>query len=59
MYLPPNIEKVIETIENAGFEAYAVGGCVRDYLMGITPDDYDVATSANPDTIKLLFERLQ
>ena len=57
MYLPPNIEKVIETIESAGFEAYAVGGCVRDYLMGISPDDYDVATSANPDTIKLLFER--
>ena len=57
MYLPPDIEKVIEIIEQSGFEAYVVGGCVRDYLMGISPDDYDIATSANPDTIKLLFEK--
>ena len=39
MYLPPDVEKIIDTLENAGFEAYAVGGCVRDYLMGIIPDD--------------------
>lgn len=57
MYLPDYVEKIINTLENAGFEAYAVGGCVRDYLMGITPDDYDVATSAKPDTIKLLFDK--
>lgn len=57
MYLPNYVEKIIETLEGAGFEAYAVGGCVRDYLMGITPDDYDITTSANPDTVKLLFDR--
>ena len=57
MYLPDYVEKIIDTLEVAGFEAYAVGGCVRDYLMGITPDDYDVTTSANPDTVKLLFEK--
>lgn len=57
MYLPDYVEKIINTLENAGFEAYAVGGCVRDYLMGIIPDDYDVTTSANPDTVKLLFDR--
>ena len=57
MYLPPDVEKIIDTLEGAGFEAYAVGGCVRDYLMGISPDDYDVATSANPETVKLLFDR--
>lgn len=57
MYLPDYVEKIIDTLESAGFEAYAVGGCVRDYLMGIVPDDYDVTTSANPDTVKLLFEK--
>ena len=57
MYLPDYVEKIIDTLEGAGFEAYAVGGCVRDYLMGIIPDDYDVTTSANPDTVKLLFEK--
>lgn len=39
----------MEKLENAGFEAYAVGGCVRDKLLGIAPEDWDIATSALPE----------
>ncbi len=46
-----NAEKLIQELENAGYEAYLVGGCVRDMLMGITPNDYDITTSAHPDKI--------
>ena len=48
IYLPPQVEYVINKLCCAGFEAYAVGGCVRDHLMGKTPGDYDVTTSASP-----------
>lgn len=46
-----NAEKLISELENAGYEAYLVGGCVRDMLMGITPNDYDITTNARPDII--------
>ena len=55
MELPFQIQEVIERLETAGFEAYVVGGCVRDYLMGITPHDFDVATSALPNEIERVF----
>lgn len=55
--LPSNVKKIIETLENAGFEAYAVGGCVRDSLLGRTPNDWDITTSANPYETKALFKR--
>jgi len=48
---------IIERLRGAGFEAYLVGGCVRDLLMGRRPDDYDVATSARPDEILALFPK--
>ena len=39
----------MEKLEKAGYEAYAVGGCVRDKLLGIAPEDWDIATSALPE----------
>ncbi|MCL2036006.1 MAG: HD domain-containing protein [Oscillospiraceae bacterium] len=52
MKLPDYVKKIIDALESAGYEAYAVGGCVRDSLLGLTPDDYDVTTSATPDEMK-------
>lgn len=49
--------KVIEQLENAGFEAYMVGGAVRDFLIGKIPQDIDVATSAAPEQVKKQFGR--
>ena len=46
MYLPESIQNCIDLLENAGFAAYAVGGCVRDACLGLTPHDYDLCTSA-------------
>lgn len=48
---------IIDTLEKAGFEAYLVGGCVRDLLMNIEPKDWDVTTNAKPDQIIKLFEK--
>ncbi len=53
--LPKHIEAICETLEQAGYAAYAVGGCVRDLLRGVCPHDYDVTTAALPETIKALF----
>ncbi|MBQ8203601.1 MAG: CCA tRNA nucleotidyltransferase [Clostridia bacterium] len=55
--IPQQINKIIKKLEYAGFEAYMVGGCVRDILMGLTPHDYDITTSALPHQIKELFEK--
>jgi poly(A) polymerase len=49
--------KVVEKIQSAGFEAYFVGGCVRDKLMDIEPKDYDIVTSATPEQVELLFNK--
>ena len=46
---------VVEQLEAAGYEAYVVGGCVRDALMGITPKDWDITTSARPEQVKAVF----
>ncbi len=53
--LPPEIKVVAETLENAGFEAYLVGGCVRDILLGKQPKDWDFTTDAHPEQIQELF----
>ena len=50
--IPTNIETVIEKLEQGGFEAYIVGGCIRDLLLGNAPKDYDITTSALPEEIK-------
>ncbi len=55
--IPPHVEKVCQTLENAGFSAFVVGGCVRDVLLSKTPHDYDVATAARPEMVKKLFLR--
>lgn len=55
--LPKDVENIIKTIEEAGFEAYAVGGCVRDSLLLREPDDWDITTSAKPEQIKALFRK--
>ncbi|MDF2463668.1 MAG: pcnB [Ramlibacter sp.] len=48
---------VVHTLKEAGFEAYIVGGAVRDLLVGLRPKDFDVATSATPEQVKSLFRR--
>ena len=55
--LPEKVEYIIETLQSAGHEAYAVGGCVRDCMMGREPKDWDVTTSADPYEVKDLFRR--
>lgn len=50
---------VVRTLQDAGHIAYFAGGCVRDRLMGRTPNDYDVATSARPEEVLALFPRSQ
>lgn len=55
--LPKEVEKIISTIENAGYTAWCVGGSVRDMLMGKTPDDFDIASSAPCEKIEDLFEK--
>lgn len=55
--LPEKVHRIIDTLEEAGYEAYAVGGCVRDSILGRTPDDWDITTSAKPEACKRLFPR--
>jgi tRNA nucleotidyltransferase (CCA-adding enzyme) len=55
--LPKEIESVISTLAQKGFEAYAVGGSVRDLLMGKEPKDWDVTTNAAPEQIQSIFPR--
>lgn len=55
MDLPPEVFTALSRLESAGYEAYVVGGCVRDALMGTTPDDYDICTSATPSEVEVVF----
>ena len=55
--LPEKVKYIINTIIKAGYEAYAVGGCIRDSILGRTPDDWDITTSATPYQVKELFRR--
>ena len=55
--LPEKVKFIISTIMEAGYEAYAVGGCVRDSILGRSPDDWDITTSAAPHQLKNLFKR--
>ena len=50
-------EKVVSRLQQAGFEAYVVGGAVRDLLLGIEPKDFDVATNARPEEVRKVFRR--
>lgn len=53
--LPKQINKILEMIEKSGEEAYLIGGCVRDAFLGISPQDFDITTSATPEQIKEIF----
>jgi tRNA nucleotidyltransferase (CCA-adding enzyme) len=55
--LPDNVKFIINKLQDAGFEAYAVGGCVRDVLLEKTPNDWDITTDASPYDVKPLFRR--
>ena len=54
--LPENVAHIITLLENAGYEAYVVGGCVRDSVMGFIPHDWDIATSAKPDEVTKILQ---
>ncbi len=55
--MPPSVREIIEVLERAGYEAYAVGGCVRDACLGREAHDWDLTTSAQPMEVKSLFRR--
>ena len=55
LYLPDYVRVCIDALEEAGFEAWAVGGCVRDACLGRTPNDYDICTNALPDETREVF----
>lgn len=57
MEIPKEVELVIEQLKKAGFEAYVVGGCVRDFLRKVEPEDWDVATNARPGEIQRVFPK--
>jgi tRNA nucleotidyltransferase/poly(A) polymerase len=53
--VPREVKNIIEGLQGAGFEAYVVGGCVRDFLLKKEPKDWDVATNATPEQIQKVF----
>ena len=55
--MPNDVEFIINTIKSHGHQAYAVGGCVRDSIMGLTPNDWDITTSALPSISKNISTR--
>ena len=55
--LPKQVKQIIDTLQVHGYEAYAVGGCVRDAILGKKPQDWDITTSALPKQVKALFRR--
>ena len=55
--IPQSAQTILDLLEAAGHEAYVVGGCVRDMLNGDTPHDFDITTSAEPETVMSLFEK--
>lgn len=55
--VPKNVKLIIKILENNGYEAYAVGGCVRDAILNKEPNDWDITTSAIPEEVKKLFRK--
>jgi poly(A) polymerase/tRNA nucleotidyltransferase (CCA-adding enzyme) len=55
--IPPAVSRITQTLEKAGFEAYLIGGCVRDLFLGRNPKDWDITTNAKPDDIIRLFPK--
>lgn len=57
MEIPGPVEGIIEQLNRGGYEAYVVGGCVRDTLLNRKPEDWDITTSAKPEEVKAIFGR--
>ncbi|MFA5166481.1 MAG: HD domain-containing protein [Candidatus Paceibacterota bacterium] len=57
MDIPQEVKTILETLGSKGFKAYAVGGCVRDLLLGVEPKDWDITTDANPVQIQEIFPK--
>ena len=55
--IPNKVYDILEELRRGGFDAYVVGGCVRDLLMSRKPDDWDITTSATPDEVKKVFRK--
>lgn len=55
--MPEDVKRIIAVLESAGYEGFAVGGCVRDAILGKEPNDWDITTSALPNQVKELFSR--
>ena len=55
--IPPGAARILRVLEDHGYEAFVVGGCVRDSLLGRNPNDWDITTSALPLQVKALFRR--
>lgn len=55
--IPQHAKEILERLNQHGFEAYVVGGCVRDSLLGRQPEDWDITTSARPEQVKAIFGR--
>lgn len=58
MILPKNVNNIIDTLYSNGYEAFVVGGCVRDSILGKNPNDFDVTTNAKPLKVKEIFEEV-
>ena len=54
--LPKPVDAALSRLEAAGFPAFAVGGCVRDHVLGFTPHDYDICTAATPEEMQRVFQ---
>ena len=57
IHLPRSAQYAVKSLTGAGYQAYIVGGSVRDHLLGKTPSDYDVTTSARPEEVMALFAK--
>lgn len=55
--IPKSVKIIIDVLENNGYEAFAVGGCVRDTILNRNPQDWDITTSALPHQVKELFHK--
>ncbi|PJA87962.1 MAG: hypothetical protein CO140_01445, partial [Candidatus Moranbacteria bacterium CG_4_9_14_3_um_filter_40_7] len=53
--IPQSVQEIIEKLNGAGFEAFIVGGCVRDLLLKKEPQDWDIATNARPEEVQKIF----
>ena len=55
--LPSKVRNILDVLDAHGYEAYVVGGCVRDSILQRKPEDWDITTSARPEEVKALFRR--